>query len=174
MKKNILVSLLLSLICVLTACGTQSVTPTLQPTAEPTPTPLPTAAVEISDNSTLAVHFIDVGQADAALLQCGDDTMLIDGGNVADSDLIVAYLKKLNITHIDYMVCTHVHEDHVGSLSAPLSVMPVGAVYAPVTESDSKAYQTFKRKVAEQNSEIIHPINYENFPLGSAKVEILA
>lgn len=72
------------------------------------------------------------------------------------------------------MVCTHAHEDHVGGLSAPLSVMPVGAVYAPVTESDSKAYQTFKRKVAEQNTEIMHPVNYENFPLGSARVEILA
>ena len=100
--------------------------------------------------------------------------MLIDGGNVADSNLIIAYLKKLNIECIDYMVCTHAHKDHVGGLSAPLSVMPVGAVYAPVTESDSKAYQTFKRKVAEQNTEIMHSVNYENFPLGSARVEILA
>lgn len=41
---------------------------------------------------TLEVHFIDVGQADAALLLCGGETMLIDGGNVDDSDLIVSYL----------------------------------------------------------------------------------
>lgn len=161
---------LLTLTISLTACRMQSVTSTPQPTADPTPT----SAVEIADNSTFVVHFIDVGQADAALLQCGDDTMLIDGGNVADSSLIIAYLKKLNIDNLDYMVCTHAHEDHVGGLSAPLSVMPVGVVYAPVTESDSEAYQTFKQKVADTNTEIIHPVNYERFPLGSAKVEILA
>ncbi len=170
MKKNIILSLLLSIVCVLTGCTAEPTTksPTIEPTpvitAEPTKQPI----------SELTVHFIDVGQADAALLQCGDDVMLIDGGNVADSSLIVAYLKKLNIEHIDCMVCTHSHEDHVGGLSAPLSVMPVGAVYAPVTESDSNAYQNFKRKVADTNTEIMHPENYERFPLGSATVEILA
>lgn len=134
------------------------------PTAEPS---------EIYDNSTLTVHYIDVGQADAALVQCGDDTMLIDGGNAADSDLIIAYLKKLNVNALDYMICTHAHEDHVGGLSAPLSVMPVGAVYAPVTESDSEAYQTFKQKVEQQNSEIIHPIPAETLSLGNARVQFI-
>ncbi len=170
MKKNIIVSLLLSIVCVLTACTAEPTTQQL--TIEPTPV----ISVEPTEQpiSELTVHFIDVGQADAAVLQCGDDTMIIDGGNVADSSLIVAYLKKLNVPHIDYMVCTHAHEDHVGGLSAPLSVMPVGAVYAPVTESDSKAYQTFKQKVADTNTEIMHPVNDERFSLGSARVEILA
>lgn len=170
MKNNIIVSLLLSIVCVLTSC---TAGPTTQP---PTIEPTPVISIQPTEPtiSELTVHFIDVGQADAAVLQCDDDTMIIDGGNVADSSLIVAYLKKLNIEHIDCMVCTHAHEDHVGGLSAPLSVMPVGAVYAPVTESDSKAYQNFKRKVADTNTEIMHPENYERFPLGSATVEILA
>lgn len=143
MKKNIILALLLSIVCALTACTAEPTTQ--QPTIEPTPAI--SAEPTKKSISELTVHFIDVGQADAAVLQCEDDTMIIDGGNVADSNLIVAYLKKLNIECIDYMVCTHAHEDHVGGLSAPLSVMPVGAVYAPVTESDSKAYQTFKRNV---------------------------
>ncbi|MDO5398009.1 MAG: MBL fold metallo-hydrolase [bacterium] len=172
---NIIVSFILSVI-LLTSCVTQGEQELSNQLYSPT------VAIEkqehytdtVPENSTLEVHYIDVGQADAALLQCGDNTMLIDGGNVADSSLIVAYLKKLNIEHIDYMVCTHAHEDHVGGLSAPLSVMPVGAIYAPSAESDSKAYQTFKQKAAAQNSEIMHPINYERFPLGSATVEILA
>ena len=169
MKKNIIIFLLLSIVCVLTACTAEHATqqPTIEPTpaisAEPTKKPV----------SELTVHFIDVGQADAAVLQCEDDTMIIDGGNVADSSRIIAYLKKLNVTHIDYMICTHAHEDHVGGLSAPLSVMPVGAVYAPVTESDSKAYQTFKQKIEDTNTGIMHAENYERFSLGSASVEIL-
>ena len=137
MKKKVIISVLLSIICVLTSCTSKS--NTLPFTIKPTP------AIFVQPIkqpiSELTVHFVDVGQADAAILQCEDDTMIIDGGNVADSSLIVAYLKKLNIEHIGYMICTHAHEDHVGGLSEPLSVMPVGAVYAPVTESDSNAYQ---------------------------------
>lgn len=36
------------------------------------------------ENSTFEIHFIDVGQADAALVLCDGEAMLIDGGNVAD------------------------------------------------------------------------------------------
>lgn len=170
MKRKIIISLLLSFIFALTGCTSE---PT-KPQATPEATPIITAQPTEKPKSELTVHFIDVGQADAALLQCEDDVMLIDGGNVADSSLIIAYLKKLNIEHIDCMVCTHAHEDHVGGLSAPLSVMPVGAVYAPTTESDSKAYQTFKQKIEDTNTGIMHPENYERLSLGSARVEIIA
>ena len=70
---------------------------------------------------TLEVHFIDVGQADAALLLCGGETMLIDGGNVDDSDLIVSYLSGQGVERLDYVVCTHAHEDHVGGLAGALA-----------------------------------------------------
>ena len=175
MKRNSVFAVVLACVwCLITGCT--SISNVTTPTIEPTPvvTVQPTESPTETPVSELTVHFIDVGQADAAVLQCGDDTMMIDGGNVADSSLIVAYLKKLNIDNIDYMVCTHAHEDHVGGLSAPLSVMPVSAVYAPSAEADSKAYQNFKRKAADQNTEIMHPENYESFPFGSARVEILA
>ena len=38
------------------------------------------------EGSSFAVHYIDVGQADAALVECDGHYMLIDGGNAADSD----------------------------------------------------------------------------------------
>ena len=47
-----------------------------------------------SQDSSFAIHFIDVGQADAALVLCDGKAMLIDGGNRADSNLVYTYLKK--------------------------------------------------------------------------------
>lgn len=44
-------------------------------------------------DSTFWVKFIDVGQADAALVECDGHYMLIDGGNKGDSDLIYTVLK---------------------------------------------------------------------------------
>lgn len=129
--------------------------------------------VQVPENSQFEVHFIDVGQADSALVECDGETMLIDGGNVADSSLIAAYLKQEDISSLDYVICTHAHEDHVGGLSGALSVAQAEHVYAPVTESDSKAYKNFKKKVEEQGLETEHPYVGETISLGSSRVEFL-
>ena len=76
--------------------------------------------IPLPEGSNFAVHFIDVGQADAALVVCDDAAMLIDGGNAEDSDVIYTYLSKYGVSHLDYIVCTHAHEDHVGGLSGAL------------------------------------------------------
>ena len=64
-----------------------------------TPTEAITAPTEeaIPENSTFEIHFIDVGQADSALVLCDGKAMLIDGGNKGDSSLIYSYLKNHNI-----------------------------------------------------------------------------
>ena len=62
----------------------------------------------------LSVHFIDVGQADCALLLCGDEAMLIDGGNVADSDLVYAYLQKYNVSKEDLEFYNDLKELKIG------------------------------------------------------------
>ena len=105
----------------------------------------------------LAVHFIDVGQADCALLLCGDEAMLIDGGNVADSDLIYAYLQKHNINHLKYIVDTHAHEDHVGGLAGALNEATIDYAFAPVTNYDSKAFRNYLKYVESQNKKITIP-----------------
>lgn len=128
---------------------------------------------DIPENSQFAVHFIDVGQADAALVECDGETMMIDGGNAADSNLIAAYLKKQDITELNYVVCSHAHEDHVGGLSGALSVAKADNIYAPKTEANSKAYKNFKKKAEEQNVEIKHPNVGDEIQLGSSTVEFL-
>ena len=86
-------------------------------------------AEQTADGSGLEVHFIDVGQADAALVLCDGESMLIDGGNSEDSDVIYTYLEKQKVEELDYMVCTHAHEDHFGAVAQvwPLLKCPVYA-----------------------------------------------
>ena len=50
-----------------------------------------------TDDLGLTVYFIDVEQADAALVISDGYTMLIDGGNPSDSDLIYTFLKNRDI-----------------------------------------------------------------------------
>ncbi len=166
MKKRILsvffaILLVLSTLC---GCDISGATDTTMQNDNKTPIP---------SNASFAVHFIDVGQADAALVICDGKTMLIDGGNVEDSDVVYTYLKKLNVQHLDYVVCTHPHEDHVGGLSGALNYASVGVAYSPVTSYSTKAFTNFADLVAEQGKALTIPTPGESFMLGSAKVTVL-
>ena len=127
----------------------------------------------ISDDSSFEVYYIDVGQADSTLIICDGETLLIDGGNVGDSDLIYTFLKNKGISHLDYVVCTHAHEDHVGGLSGALHAATASHVYSPVTEYDSKAFQNFVKVVNKQGLSLTLPPAGTVFSLGSAEISIL-
>ena len=124
-------------------------------------------------NGQLTVHYIDVGQADSILLECDGQTMLIDGGNVEDSSLVVSYLKGQGITHLDYVICTHAHEDHVGGLSGPLNTCTVSQVFCPVTEYDSNAFRSFLKYTRGQGLDVTIPEVDDSFLLGEARVTVL-
>lgn len=131
----------------------------------PTPTPNGSAGFE--------AHFIDVGQADAILILCDGAAMLIDGGNAADSSLIYSYLQKRDIGYLDYIVCTHPDEDHVGGLSGALNYASVGTAFCPVTAHDTKAFNNFVKYLDKQNVSITVPTAGDTFMLGGASVKIL-
>ena len=147
--------------------GAPSTEPTVAPTTPPTDATIPSG-------SSFAVHFIDVGQADAALILCDGQAMLIDGGNSADSNLMYAYLQKHNITHLDYLIATHAHEDHVGGLAGALNYATVSTVYCPTTTYNTKAFRSFVSALVKRDTPITIPTVGQTFHLGSATCTILA
>lgn len=66
------------------------------------------------EGSEMAVHFIDVGQGDCALLQTPQGSVLIDCGSKEYGDDVVAYLKSQGVDTLEYLIFTHPHEDHMG------------------------------------------------------------
>ena len=133
----------------------------------------PGSVIMPSQTDGLYVHFIDVGQADCSLLLCGDEAMLIDGGNAADSDLVYAYLEKRRIKHLKYIVNTHAHEDHVGGLSGALNYAQVDYALCPVTKYDTKVFANFVYYLAQQGKQITVPSPGDTFTIGEAQVAVL-
>ena len=176
MNKNRIISALLS-ICMffcLCSCTSEMAESIEKESASPTiiasETEAPKNDIDYSEHS-FAIHYIDVGQGDAALVVCDDKTMLIDGGKPHASSIIYTYLKNLNIDYLDYIVASHADDDHIGGLSAPLAKMKVGNVLAPETEADTRSYERLKNKTAEQGLTITHPKPGESLDFGSSKIE---
>lgn len=121
----------------------------------------------------LTVQFLDVGQADCALLECGGEYLLIDGGNRDDSQLVVSFLEQQGVQELSAVVCTHAHEDHVGGLPAVLAVYPTKAVYAPTKTYSSNIFDKFVYYTDQQGLEITIPAPGYQFSLGQATVTVL-
>lgn len=128
----------------------------------------------VTEDGGFTIHFIDVGQADSALVTCDGHSMLIDGGNVDDSDLVYSVLERETDGHLDYVVGTHAHEDHIGGLSGAFEAVTADVTYCPVTEYDSKAFRNFKQRAEERGNGLTIPSVGDTFSLGDAEVTVIA
>lgn len=129
----------------------------------------PATRPAVPDGDALTVHFIDVGQADCALLECGGEYMLIDGGNVEDGQLVVSYLEQQGVERLEYVFCTHAHEDHVGGLPAVLAVYETGAVFSPTTTYASRCFDDFLYYADQQRLEVTIPSPGDQYWLGDGE-----
>ena len=69
------------------------------------------------------VDVVDVGQGDAILIRTpAQKTVLIDAGERDDD--IVAKLAALGVDHLDLVVASHPHADHIGSMDAVVRAFP--------------------------------------------------
>lgn len=126
-----------------------------------------------SAEENFQMHFIDVGQALSVLVECDGQFMLYDGGNVDDGSLVVSYLQNQGVEELQYVFCSHAHEDHVGGLAAALAYFPANHVYSPVTEASTKCFQNFIKYTQQQGLQVEVPAVGTVWQLGSATVQLL-
>lgn len=81
----------------------------------------------------LHVYIINVSQADAILIVTPTNrTIMIDSGSAMkknSSSNALAFLKKMGISRIDYLIATHYHEDHIGGMDGLFKNFDIGTVY---------------------------------------------
>lgn len=134
-----------------------------------------TAQSAPSDNSSLSVMVIDVGQGDSILVTSETgDTMLIDAGEKSSTAAIFEELDERGIKDIDVLVATHPHADHIGGLQSIIETYSIGAVYMPDKKSDSKTYKNLIKTIDANGIQIIEAYAGLSFTLGEAECMIVS
>jgi len=155
----------------LAACDASAITP--GGSADVVPNPSSAAAAVDTVEAPFEMHFIDVGQALSVLVECDGQYMLYDGGNVDDGSLVVSYLQSQGVEQLEYVFCSHAHEDHVGGLAAALAYFPAYHVYSPVTEASTKCFKDFVKYTQQQGLQVEVPAVGTTWPLGGATVTMV-
>jgi competence protein ComEC len=129
---------------------------------------------------------IDVGQGDSLLAAFPDgQLMLIDAGGIPSfgrtrksgidigEDVVSPYLWSRSIKHLDIVVMTHAHEDHMGGMASVLRSFRPRELWTGATQ-DSPEWRTVQSAALRYHVAIKHPLQGAAFTFGPAAIEILA
>ncbi len=122
----------------------------------------------------LTVACIDVGQGDAALIQCDGHNMLIDAGTNASTEILLSYLDDIGVKTIDLVVGTHPHEDHIGGLDKAIERYDVKNVWMPRVQADTRTFEDVLLAIQSKGLKITAPTPGTTFVLGGAAITALA
>ena len=97
----------------------------------------------------MELHAVNVGYGDAFFFTWEGKSLLLDTGSGLDNEYqghpertdIVSFLKEKQVNRIDFLIISHIHEDHVGKLKEVLEHFSVGKLWIP------KGFMTFQKDV---------------------------
>ena len=131
-------------------------------------------ASSAADTEQMEVHFIDVGQGDAALITCGGHSMLIDAGDDSKGTVIQNYLQKQKVQKLDYLILTHPDADHIGGAPVIITKFEIDKVFVSNYEKDNKTYQKLIQALDNKRLKAETPDVGSKYYLGTAEITILA
>ncbi|WMM25186.1 MBL fold metallo-hydrolase [Tissierella sp. MB52-C2] len=129
---------------------------------------------EVSMGEVLEVHFIDVGQADSIFIKKGEEAMLIDAGDNKDGKTVVDYIKKQNVSKLNYVIGTHPHADHIGGLDDVIDNFPIDKIIMPNAIANTKTFEDVLDSIDKKGLKITKPKVGDRYDLDGAEFIVLA
>ena len=137
--------------------------------------PLPLSEMDANAN---AIHFIDIGQGDASLLQSDGEYCLVDAGLPDSKEALFSYLDKLGVTKIKLLVMSHPHADHIGSMAQIIDHYEIEQILLPdFSKAPLPNTATFNRvmdAIEKNNIPTVTAKEGQSFAIGKGTLEVLA
>lgn len=121
----------------------------------------------------MEVHFIDVGQADAALIQYDNHNILIDAGDWQGNE-VVPYLKDKGVSKLDLLVGSHPHADHIGQFDKVLSEFDVEEVWMSGGTNTSQLFERVLNAIESSNASYEEPRTGDTYSIGELDIEVFS
>ena len=97
----------------------------------------------------MELHFLKIRWGDVIILKSGNKIAMIDTGHEEIFPQIQAYLHALGVQKIEFILLSHFHPDHYGSLAQIVEHFDVGVVY--LKEYSGLDYKTAGGKIADDD-----------------------
>lgn len=125
-------------------------------------------------SSYFSIEFIDVGQGDAALVECDGHRMLIDGGGIIAGNKVYNLLEDKGVRRLDILAISHLHDDHIGGLPEALkNITKIDLVISNAEDDNNKAFRNLKSELSGIGTSIKIPPVGKKYSLGRASVEVV-
>ncbi|MDD2483477.1 MAG: stalk domain-containing protein [Eubacteriales bacterium] len=121
-------------------------------------------------SGALSVHFINVGQGDAILIDYNDYEILIDAGSTESAAKVVNYIHPFVNGALDLVVATHEHEDHIGGFPAVFHLYQVDRVIDNGNSASAPYYLDYANAVALEPDCIYSNVTDEAIDIGGGAV----
>jgi competence protein ComEC len=98
---------------------------------------------------SLALHFLDVGQGDAAVIRTpAGHWILVDAGPAGEGAdagrrVVAPFLQRQGARSLTLAVVSHAHADHLGGLPSVMARLPTGLVIEPGADVADSRYTRF-------------------------------
>ncbi len=138
--------------------------------------------INVIDAGYLKVTFINVGQGDSILVQApGGKNVLIDGGGTEGeaaydigNNVLVPFLIKRGVRHVDIVAVTHYHVDHAKGIIAVLENIKSHALVLPYKDDENYLYKNLLDTAAKRNVNVYYVSRGDNIYLSnSTEINVL-
>ncbi|HIR57837.1 MAG TPA: MBL fold metallo-hydrolase [Candidatus Gallacutalibacter pullicola] len=123
------------------------------------------------------VHVLDVGKADAIILECEGKFALIDAGTLDRGEQVSQYLARRGADRLEFAINSHPDSDHVGGMGEVLTRFETGSYITPELppklEPRDGEYTKLKDLLLEKEIPVIHPEPGTEFELNSMRIRVL-
>jgi len=129
----------------------------------------------VSQQEPLEVYFLDVGNADCAIIRYGQYAMIIDAADYQNAGVILGTLSALGIARADYLITSHPHADHIGSVKQIVENIEVGyAIICPDVDVDTASFEIMMEALYENEIETVTASTNLKLEFGDCDVTVYA
>lgn len=125
---------------------------------------------------SLHVVALDVGQGQSVVLHSQGKTALVDCGSsntyLSAGDIAADYLQSAGTEHLDYLVLSHYHADHVNGVRTLMSRIGVDTLVLPNVEDETNQKYKILQLATKYHTKVLYASEIEELTLGDAKLTV--